>query len=358
MNDNCPRLKDRKVISFLVEDQYRLCRHFAFLLGFFVLIYNAHFSYQYSGVYRYYALFLVYISFLVMVYVNIYVLVPFFLFKSKYVAYFVLLMALGILGLNFIAHAIDIYFEPHKFSTYIGRQYSHGIYEGGIMCIPMILVTTTIKLLQKWTKDNESIVELRNLTLTMELNELKNQINPHFLFNMLNNVKALIRSNPETAVTVIIKLSEFLRYQLYENNAEKTSLIAEVNFISNFLNLEKIRRDNFIFTINNQTNEPVFRNVFIPPNLFTTFLENAVKHSVDITGRETYIKIDISVEKDSLHFRCINSKKSDYTVPDKRYSGLGLMNIKRRLEILYPNKYSLDIAHNHQEYSINLIIPV
>jgi LytS/YehU family sensor histidine kinase len=103
--------------------------------------------------------------------------------------------------------------------------------------------------MQRWTKDNARMAELSNITLNMELNELRNQINPHFLFNMLNNVKALIRTDPEKATTVIMKLSEFLRYQLYENTEEKTSLVTELNFLSNFLNLEKIRRDNLSISI-------------------------------------------------------------------------------------------------------------
>jgi LytS/YehU family sensor histidine kinase len=216
-----------------------------------------------------------------------------------------------------------------------------------------------VKLLQRWTKDSERMAELSNITLNMELNELRNQINPHFLFNMLNNVKALIRNDPEKATTVIMKLSEFLRYQLYENTEEKTALVGELNFISNFLNLEKIRRDNLSIGIDNKTDVRSAGAVFIPPNLFTTFVENAVKHSINISGKEAWIRISIAIEDRSLHFMCSNSKDAIASVPtDKKSSGLGLANIKRRLELLYQDKYTLKINATDATYTVNLIIPV
>ncbi|GAA5082734.1 hypothetical protein GCM10023210_00410 [Chryseobacterium ginsengisoli] len=233
-----------------------------------------------------------------------------------------------------------------------------GIYEGVLMCIPIILTTTTVKLLQKWIKDSQRITELNNLTLRMELNELRNQINPHFLFNMLNNVKALIRTDPEKATTVIMKLSEFLRYQLYENGEEKTLLTSEIDFLSNFINLEKIRREDLSVDIHVDIEKRTLNSIFIPPNLFTTFVENAVKHSVDINGSEHYIKIKIKMENEKLYFECINSKNNTYSVSDKNYSGLGLVNIKRRLELLYQNTYELDIISTDKEYFVTLIIPV
>jgi two-component system, LytTR family, sensor kinase len=202
------------------------------------------------------------------------------------------------------------------------------------------------------------MAELWKITLNMELNGLRNQINPHFLFNMLNNVKALIRTDPEKATTVIMKLSEFLRYQLYENSEEKTSLVAELNFLSNFLNLEKIRRDNL--SINIDTPEArTMTTVFLPPNLFTTFVENAVKHSVDISSQEAWVKISIAINDGNLHFICSNSKGAVAPVPtDNKNSGLGLANIKRRLELLYAGKHSLEIKSTENEYTVNLTIPV
>lgn len=293
-----------------------------------------------------------------MVYINIYVLVPLFFFKTRYLTYFILLIFLGVGGLNMIGYCFETFFLKYRVMNISREGGKGGIYEGVLMCIPIILTTTTVKLLQKWIKDSQRITELNNLTLRMELNELRNQINPHFLFNMLNNVKALIRTDPEKATTVIMKLSEFLRYQLYENGEEKTLLTSEIDFLSNFINLEKIRREDLSVDIHVDIEKRTLNSIFIPPNLFTTFVENAVKHSVDINGSEHYIKIKIKMENEKLYFECINSKNNTYPVSDKNYSGLGLVNIKRRLELLYQNTYELDIISTDKEYFVTLIIPV
>jgi LytS/YehU family sensor histidine kinase len=289
-----------------------------------------------------------------MVYINIYVLVPLFFFKTRYLTYFIVLVLVGVIGLNAIGYCFDNFFSEYR----VVNIPQGGIYEGVLMCIPIILTTTTVKLLQKWIKDSQRITELNDLTLRMELNELRNQINPHFLFNMLNNVKALIRTDPEKATTVIMKLSEFLRYQLYENAEEKTLLTSEIDFLSNFINLEKIRREDLSVDIHVDIDKRTMNSIFIPPNLFTTFVENAVKHSVNITGDDHYIKIDIKMEENKLYFTCINSKNSDFSAFDNQYGGLGLVNIKRRLELLYPNTHELDIISTDKEYIVTLIVPL
>ncbi|MEE6129698.1 histidine kinase [Chryseobacterium arthrosphaerae] len=351
------KFKETAVMDFLVEGKYTFRRHLLFLVFFFFLLYSSRFWHGYSGIYQYYVLLFVYTILIAMVYINIYVLVPRFFFKTKYITYLVLLVLMGVVGLNIIGYGFKLFFVDFKVvAEHKGEK--GGIYEGVLMCIPIILTTTTIKLLQKWISDNKKINELNNLTLNMELNELRNQINPHFLFNMLNNVKALIRTDPAKASVVIVKLSEFLRYQLYENSEEKTLLTSEIDFLSNFLNLEKIRRDQFSFDIITQLDKRALNSTFIPPNLFTTFVENAVKHSVDISGEGSYVKIEINIENKQLHFVCINSRHARYTVPDKKNSGLGLANITRRLELLYNDTFELDIQSGDKEYIVNLKIPV
>lgn len=352
------KFEETFVIDFLVEAKYGFRRHLLFLIFFFFLLYSARFWHWYSGIYQYYVLFFVYVILIAMVYINIYVLVPRFFFKTKYVTYLVLLVLMGVMGLNFIGYSFRHLFQDFR-TQYIPKDNERGgIYEGVLMCIPIILTTTTIKLLQKWISDNKRINELSNLTLNMELNELRNQINPHFLFNMLNNVKALIRTDPTKASVVIVKLSEFLRYQLYENSEEKTLLTSEIDFLSNFLNLEKIRRDNFSFDIQVNIDHRIISSTFIPPNLFTTFVENAVKHSVDLNGRESYVKIEININNRQLYFKCVNSISTGYLPSDKKSSGLGLANITRRLELLYSDTFDLKTDPGKKEYMVNLKIPV
>lgn len=290
---------------------------------------------------------------------NMYVLVPGFFFKGKYIFYLSLLFLLMFAGLMTMSLLLNSYLNPVSIdSAHYKPQGAGTRYEGIITLIAILLVTTMIKLFQRWTLDNERIAELKDITLKMELNELRSQINPHFLFNMLNGIKALVRSNPEKATTVIMKLSEFLRYQLYENTEEKTLLRSEINFLSNFLNLEMIRRDNLLINISIPTDPGVLNSIFLPPNLFTIFIENAVKHSVNISGAESFIKVTIAIKEEKLYFSCVNSKDVDYIPSDKKNSGLGLANIKRRLKLLYDKNYSLDIVSSDQQYSVNLVIPL
>ncbi|ASK29777.1 histidine kinase [Chryseobacterium sp. T16E-39] len=357
MKYSSQELKNVLVIDFLVEDRYKFWRHLVFLLFFFGLLYNASFWHMFAEDYQFYVLCYIYVCLLIMVYVNIYILVPLFFFKTRYITYLILLIILGVAGLKVIGYGFNHYFLQYRIVD-APKNNKGSLYEGVMMCIPIILTTTTVKLLQKWTKDNRRIVELSNLTLNMELNELRNQMNPHFLFNMLNNVKALIRTDPEKASTVIVKLSEFLRYQLYENGEEKTLLVSEIDFLSNFLNLEKIRRENFSFEIESTTDKRLLNSTFIPPNLFTSFVENAVKHSVDISGKPSWVKITVEIENQKLHFVCCNSQNPDFPISNRSYSGLGLANIRRRLELLYNDTHHLNITSTEKEYTIDLIIPI
>ncbi|UHO39836.1 histidine kinase [Chryseobacterium capnotolerans] len=350
--------KETLAMDFLVESRYQYARHLLFLISFFLWLYSARFWQSFSGIHQLYVLLFVYSILITMIYINIYVLVPKLFFKTRYIAYLSLLIIMGVIGINIIGFGFRSVFADFRAGD-IPRQTEKGsVYEGVLMCIPIIFTTTTVKLLQKWIKDNQRINELSNLTMQMELNELRNQINPHFLFNMLNNVKALIRTDPGKASVVIVKLSEFLRYQLYENSAEKTLLTSEIDFLSNFLNLEKIRRENFTFDIQTKAENRTINTTFIPPNLFTTFVENAVKHSVNISGKESFVKINISIEEQNLYFKCVNSRDPDYFISDKKNSGLGLANITRRLELLYNDTFDLKIDSESKEYTIHLKIPI
>ncbi|WP_431200491.1 sensor histidine kinase [Mucilaginibacter sp. P19] len=262
-------------------------------------------------------------------------------------------------SLSFIVeHYLSILGPDGKHEIEQNQDDRIGPYVGNFLAITLILLSTTFKLFVRWMKDKERINELNNLTLRMELNELRNQINPHFLFNMLNNVKALIRIDAEKATVVIMKLSEFLRYQLYENNEGKTSLHSELQFLSNLAELEKIRRDNLTFTMNAEIPKDRLSHILLPPNLFTTFLENAIKYSVDINGKPETIEIYLSVKDQTLCFKCCNSKGVDIWPTDAKSNGLGLANIQRRLELLYADLFKLDISSTPTAFSVNLIIPI
>jgi len=364
---DCQDYRDKKVFDFFIEKRYRLKRHILFLTVFFLMLFSGSFIDSYGTPHGYYVAATVYLIFVAMFYVNMYVLVPVFLFRSKYIGYAVFLILLAFLGVILLSYFHENYFNLYMHKDYLeAHKLMHSeinrrtdFYGVIVICASLIMVSTTLKLLQRWLKDNERITQLKSITFDMEMNELKNQISPHFLFNMLNNVKALIRTNPEMANTVIMQLSEFLRYQLYENSADKTFLASEIEFLSNFLNLEKIRKDNFNVEIHNNIDSKILKSIFIPPGLFTVFVENAIKHSVNTNEDETYVKIFIDIKDSKLQFLCLNSKSaSAFKNLNNKSNGLGLVNVKRRLDLLFGSDYSLNITSNETQYIVNLTFPI
>jgi signal transduction histidine kinase len=352
-------LKNTNLQQLIVDGRYSILRHAVLLLATLAVIFYSNWQNEYSGAFKYYRLACVFVGLITMCYINMFILVPLYFFRRRYLLYLAMLGLVVFVCLGAMAGLLNTYLSSAKVLMEEHHEvWDRGFYEGFIILIPIILVTTMIKLFQRWTRDNERIAELKNMTLRMELNELKNQINPHFLFNMLNGIKALVRSDPEKAALVIMKLSEFLRYQIYENNEEKTLLKSEITFLSNFLSLEVLRRDNLSIEVNSPETLGILNGIYIPPNLFTTFVENAVKHSVDISGGQSFIGIKIAFFGNQLHFSCTNSKDPNFSSPDKKNSGLGLANIKRRLELLYQDSYSLTVNSNKNQFTITLILPL
>lgn len=349
---------DPKIIDFIVNDRYRLLRHLLLYVSFFIVILSSNWLNDYSGIYKAFRLTYVMVVFLALFYVNMYLLVPYLFFKGRYISYIVVLILFVKGGIELTSYLITTYptFLVDAKNVVNDNSYT-GAVEGTVISVPIILITTTIKLFQRWAKDNQSIAEIKNLALTMELKELRNQINPHFLFNMLNGIKALVRKDPDKATAVIMKLSEFLRYQLYENDERNALLGTEIKFLSNFLSLETLRRDNLETSITYKSPESSLNSVLLPPNLFTTFVENAVKHSVTVDEDKSSIHIEFGIEDNKLCFCCKNSKDPSY-IPSQKNSGLGLANIKRRLELLYGENYNLDIDDTPTEYLVKLKLKI
>ena len=178
---------------------------------------------------------------------------------------------------------------------------------------------------------------------------LQNQINPHFLFNMLNNANVLIKKNPEEASRVLFKLEDMLRYQINDSAKEQVLLSSEIHFLNDFLNLEKVRRDKFEYVI---SKEGDISEVWLPPLLFIPFVENAVKHNVD-SENSSYVYLGFKVWDKQLEFQCINSKPK-IALRKNEVGGLGLKNIKRRLELLFPERYTLEIEESEISYTVYL----
>jgi LytS/YehU family sensor histidine kinase len=224
----------------------------------------------------------------------------------------------------------------------------------GFFTFQMLLVTgasAAIRLFQRWLKDTKRIHELETATIRSELEQLRNQISPHFLFNMLNNANVLTHKNPQKASEVLIKLSDILRYQLYDCVMPHVLLTSEIHFLNDFLNLENIRRDHFDFFISQEGN---MDGIQLAPLLFITFVENAVKHNAD-PQNASYVYVYFSNINDKLIFQCVNSKPG-FKIINSLQGGLGLVNVQRRLNLLYPERHTLVIHDEQDKYQVTLTI--
>jgi sensor histidine kinase YesM len=334
------------LLQFFISSKYRVYRHLLVILFIGVAMYNsdAKFIEPAGTISRIAALML----FLLLFYTNMYLLVPKFLFKNKYTAYILSVMVLiGISSLVYIAgwYLLGPYLRSDT------NLEIFGLLPFSFVILVLTSASSAIKLFQRSISYSLRINELENNTLKSEMEQLKNQINPHFLFNMLNNANVLIKKDPEKASDVLMKLSDLLRYQLYDSARENVLLTSDIHFLEDFLNLEKVRRDSFDFMISKEGN---LSGVQIPPLLFICFVENAVKHNND-SMKSSDVNLFLNVHNNELFFKCINSKPVLKSV-NTNIGGLGLANITRRLELLFPSTHTLKIEDNPETYCVTLTI--
>lgn len=324
-------ISENVLFRFLISPNRRIFRHVLLIVFIGTVFYNST-SVIASPI-------TVFVYFIILFYVNMYVLVPKLLFRNKNLKY-----CLAVIGILVIVAIGGYFFNPFN------KQNSLNIPLFSLLTVLLLAASSSIKLFQKGMMDKQLIYELEQSKTYAELEQLKNQINPHFLFNMLNNANVLTKKDPEKASQVLMKLSDLLRYQLYDSARDKVLLTSDIRFLEDFLNLEKVRRDSFDFLI---SKEGDLSGVQIPPLLFISFVENAVKHNNDATN-SSYVNLYFDVRNDELFFKCINSKPMLKSV--KNTGGLGLTNIKRRLELLFPATHNLIIEEDSERYCVTLTI--
>ncbi len=194
--------------------------------------------------------------------------------------------------------------------------------------------------------------ELENQQLTSELQFLKAQINPHFLFNTLNNLYYLAVNQSSRTPEVIAKLSGMMRYMLYDSNHPLVPLSKEIDYIENYLSLERLRLDDRVpitFEVEGQV-----EGVRIAPLILITFLENAFKHGVSGAAEDVFITVRLDINAGSCHYRVTNSKLAAGSKTLSEKSGIGLQNVRRRLELSYPDRYALHTDESEDRYHVDL----
>ena len=216
-------------------------------------------------------------------------------------------------------------------------------------------VPVTIKYTLDWYKEKQLKIELINQNQSGEIAFLRSQINPHFLFNTLNNIYNLSLKKSDQAPDAIMKLSEIMRYMMKETNADKVLLTNEIEYLSGFIELSKLRikeLDFVEFSVNGDTD-----NIYVSPLIFIPFIENAFKHGlkkIDSPG----IIIKFNVDNEKILFNCTNYISKDVLISKDDSNGIGLQNVQRRLELLYPKKHNLLIQENETKYSVILELEV
>ena len=337
-------------LRYLVDPPYSVYRRIAFVLILVILLKGGNDQHEYAdGTFLWLKLGGLLIM-LGLTAVNMYLLIPRFLFRGRYSAYF-LWAGAGIL-LSFLIFAAARTWVPSLRLTPPPRPQASlaGDFLAYVVVLSMLCAATAgFKLFQRWVKDSYRLIQLENIRIHTELDLLKSNVSPHFLFNMLNGSEVLIHTEPDKASQMLIKLSDLLRYQLYDSSRDQVLLGADIRFLHHFLSLEKIRRDFFEFTINEEGTE---RPQMVPPLLFIPFVENAIKHNIQ-SEAGAYVKLGFVLKAAELIFTCTNPK--GIKAPAEP-GGLGLPNVKRRLELLFPGRHTLNIHDNPDIYTVNLTL--
>ncbi len=217
----------------------------------------------------------------------------------------------------------------------------------------LIFFSLGLRVLERQSKIERMQEEMQREKLNSELAFLKNQVSPHFFFNTLNNIYSLISVNAEDSQKAVLKLSKLMRYLLYESEQGNTKLSSEIDFMSNYIDLMKLRMSDKV-TLSVSFPED-YEDMNIPPLLFVPFIENAFKHGISYKEK-SYIEISMLTEKDSLYFRCVNSKIIKQEESKRDHSGIGLENVKKRLNLLFPGRHDLKVNESDSEFEIVLSI--
>ena len=321
------------------------------MLAFFLLIDDSKesFGFRFSNE-------LINVSFyMLIVYFNLLYLIPNYLTQNRFLTYagLLILAALIITPLKVIV----FYF---KFSNHPDLQANLVNHQNAYFLITFFIAgaSTLFKIITDWVKHLQEKQELQTQTMQSELRFLKSQINPHFLFNTLNSLYALTLKKSDKAPEIVIKLSEMMRYMLYECNEKKVPLRKEINYIQNYLDLELLRQGKNV-DINFEVKGQIMDQQ-IAPLMFIPFLENSFKHGLNNQISQGFVNVKMDIDYQNVHFYIENSKADALPIlspnPNKKSGGIGLVNVRRRLNLIYPEKYDLAITNKPKSYAVKLDI--
>ena len=286
---------------------------------------------------------------MIVAYLNYFVFLPRFLVNKKMGRYllefFVPFIVLMFVRVHLQRYLVDGY--TYKSEYFYSSTF---VIQAGATSLFIVLFVAMLRFAKDWFEFEARKKTIENEKLTAELSFLKEQINPHFLFNTLNNLYYLAYSQSPNTTEVIAKLSQMMRYMIYDTNQPKVLLSKEIEYMQNYISLERLRLNDQI-PIDFKTGGK-YEDVWITPLILITFLENAFKHGVSSTNPKAWVKVSVQLHENTCVFSVENSKHP--TVSESGKSGIGLLNVQRRLELSYPGQYTLDVQDMPDRYAIKL----
>jgi len=344
-----------KPIKFRSIYQNRVLQHILFwFVSFLVLLRLFAGSASIEKIdYIYTALF--HISLIIGIYINLLVLIPGLLSKKRYFLYGVLLVLL------ILATAMFNLFFFDQWVGYIMPGYYFISYYEFIDIVKFVVVyigiTSLIKLSKAWfelSETNRRLSQLQKEKIETELKALKGQINPHFLFNSMNSIYSLALNQSPKTPEIILKLSEIMRYIIYEANVDYVDLTKEVEYLKDYIDIQELRtnkRASLLFEVTGELN-----NIRIAPLLFFPLVENSFKHGIKGATGKSFVHIHLHVSEKNLVFAIENNKGIPVDIEKNHFQGIGLDNVRKRLEMIYPGLHELTITETSETFKVVLTI--
>ena len=296
---------------------------------------------------------LIWLVYLILFYISFSFLVPVFLFRKRIFA-FITGSIISVCALYFIIQAIS---ENQFKLLYDNRTVNNPEYDRSLLLLYGLLLIYlagfAIKIVLKIKKDEEKKEEILDKRMSTELLYLKQQVNPHFLFNTLNNIYALSIKSPEITPAAILKVSSILRYALYKSDNPLALLKDEIEIINSYIDFQKMRFKNSL-PITYNVSGPI-DDFKIEPFILLPLIENAFKYGM-VNINDTFIDIRITINSGKLKFS-ISNKKSYTTESDLEHSGIGIKNIRRRLNLLYPDCHKFKIVDKDDIFTVFMELP-
>jgi LytS/YehU family sensor histidine kinase len=285
------------------------------------------------------------------VYPLLYLLIPKFLVQKKFVLFFASFAGLLFLC-AFTMELLKIPLQIHKNDAFKGFTWTVG--KNVLPFVHVAGLATAVKLIKYSYFQQQQASDALQKKTQAELELLKAQIHPHFLFNTLNNLFAHTMKQSSESPDIVLKLSDLLRFMIYDSRAEFIPLKQEITLLKNYIDLEKMRYgDRLDISL---TSSGDIEDKMIAPLILLPLIENSFKHGIAKQIDQSWISLDIQAEGNKLKVKLVNSRDADKEETKKAYRGIGLENVQRRLELIYPGKHSVEIGEEEDYFLVHLVI--